>query len=370
MIPLVDLKKQYYSIEDAVGRAIKQVLERGWFILGQNVERFEKEFSSYCGAKFAVGVGSGTEALHLALLACGIEQADEVITVPNTAVPTICAIFFASAKPVFVDIDPHIYTIDISKIKEKITHKTKAILPVHLYGHPADMDPIIEIAQKYNLKVIEDASHAHGAEYKSRKVGSIGDVGCFSFYPTKNLGAFGDGGMIVTNDKAIAEKIRLLRNYGQIKKDKYLIKGYDSRLDEIQAAILRVKLKKLDEWNESRRRNAQIYNRLLNKNRLNLPIEKDYVKHVYYLYVVRYKFRDKLREFLKSKDIETLIHYPTPVHLQEAYKDLGYKRGDFPVTEEYANEIISLPIYSELQENQIKTIVEAINEFVYKGDYE
>lgn len=364
MIPFVNLKKQYYSIKDEIDQAIKEVLEGGWFILGENVEEFEKEFANYCGAKFGIGVGSGTEALHLALLACGIGQGDEVITVPNTVVPTICAISFANAKPVFVDIDPQTYTIDISKIEQRITIKTKAILPVHLYGHPADMDPILEIAKRYNLKVIEDASHAHGAEYKNKKVGSIGDAGCFSFYPTKNLGSYGDGGIVIINDEKIAKKVRLLRNYGQIKRDKYLIKGYDSRLDEIQATILRVKLKKLDEWNESRRENAKVYDRLLNKNKLGLPVEKNYAKHVYYLYVITYKFRDKLQEFLKSKGIETLIHYPAPVHLQKAYKDLGYKRGNFPVTERFAEEIVSLPIYSELEKNQIETIAEAINSFV------
>ncbi len=367
MIPFVNLKKQYYSIKDQIDKAIKEVLEGGWFILGQNVNEFEKEFASYCGVKFGVGVGSGTEALHLALLAYGIGQGDEVITVPNTAVPTICAISSANAKPVFVDIEPDTYSIDVSKIEEKITHKTKAILPVHLYGHPADMDPIMEIAKKYSLKVIEDASHAHGAEYKSKKVGSIGNIGCFSFYPTKNLGAYGDGGIVITNDEKIAETIRLLRNYGQIKRDRYLIKGYDSRLDEIQATILRVKLKKLDRWNELRRRNAKVYSQLLDKDQLNLPLEKDYAKHSYYLYVIRYKFRDKLQRFLKSKGIETLIHYPIPVYLQKAYKDLGYKRGDFPVAEKCASEIISLPIDSTLKEHQIETVAKTINGFVQRN---
>lgn len=365
MVPFVNLKKQYYLIKDEINKAIKGVLEGGWFILGQNVEEFEKEFADYCGTKFGIGVGSGTEALHLALLACDTGQGDEVITVPNTAVPTICAISFAGAKPVFVDTEPQTYTMDISKIEEKITPKTRVILPVHLYGHPADMDPILELAKKYNLKVIEDASHSHGAEYKNKKVGSIGYVGCFSFYPTKNLGAYGDGGMVITDDEKIAKRIRLFRNYGQIKRDRYLIKGFDSRLDEIQAAILRVKLKKLDKWNASRRRNAKVYNRLLNKEKLNLPVEKDYAKHVYYLYVIRCKFRDKLQKFLKSEGIETLIHYPNPIHLQPAYKALGYKKGNLPVTEECANEIISLPIDSTLEKNQIETIAKAINSFVH-----
>ncbi len=366
MIPFVDLKKQYYSIRNEVDKAIKGVLEKGRFILGENVEKFEEESADYCNAKFGIGVGSGTEALHLALLACGIRQKDEVITVPNTAVPTICAISFANAKPVFVDIDPKTYTIDISKIEKKITIKTRAIVPVHLYGHPADMEPIMGIAKRYNLKVIEDASHAFGAEYRNEKVGSIGDVGCFSFYPTKNLGAYGDGGIVITNDRKIAKKLRLLRNYGQIKRDRYLMKGYDSRLDELQAAILRVKLKKIDVWNESRRKNAQIYNRLLNKDKINIPVEKDYAKHVYYLYVIRCRFRDKLRAFLKSKGIETLIHYPVPVYLQEAYKDLAYKRGDFSVTEKCAGEILSLPISNELDKAQIEAIAETINDFACK----
>lgn len=366
MIPFVNLKEQYYSIKNEVDKAIREVLEGGWFILGKNVEKFEKEFADYCGVKFAVGVGSGTEALHLALLACGIGQQDEVITVPNTAVPTICAIASANARPVFVDIDPESYTIDISKIKKEITPRTKVILPVHLYGHPADMDPIMEIAKKYNLKVIEDASHAHGAEYKNKKVGPLADIGVFSFYPTKNLGAYGDGGIIITNNEKIDRRLRLLRNYGQTERDRYLIKGYDSRLDEMQAAILRVKLKRLDIWNDYRRRNAQIYNQLLHKDKIHIPVEKDYAKHVYYLYVIRYKFRDKLQIYLRSKGIETLIHYPIPVYLQEAYKTLGYKKGDFPVTERHTAEILSLPIYSELPESQVESIAKTINNFIDK----
>ena len=367
MIPFVELKKQYRLIKKDINKAIEGVLDKGWFILGKNVEEFEKEFAQYCGSKFAVGVGSGTEALHLALLACGVKGEDEVITVPNTAVPTICAISSTQAKPVFVDINPLTYNIDVTKIKERITSRTKAILPVHLYGHPADIGPIIQIARKHNLKVIEDASHAHGAEYKQKKVGSFGDVGCFSLYPTKNLGAYGDAGIIVTNDKEIAKRIRLLRNYGQIKRDRYLIKGYDSRLDEIQAAILRVKLRKLDVWNALRRSHAQIYSQLLHKDKLKLPVEKDYAKHVYYLYVIRYKFRDKLQRFLKTRGIDTLVHYPVPVYLQEAYKDLGYKKGDFPVAEECASQVLSLPIESTLKESEIKSIAKIINSFVDKN---
>lgn len=360
-IPTVDLKRQYYSMEGEIDGAIKNVLESGYFILGENVKSFENEFSKYCNAKFGVGVASGTDALQIALRACGVGAGGEVITVSNTAFPTAVAISYAGAKPVFVDID-ETYTMDTSKIEEKISSKTKAILPVHLYGQPADMDPILEIAERHGLYVIEDACQAHGAEYKSRKVGSIGDMGCFSFYPTKDLGAYGDGGFITTNNEELAEKVKLLKDYGQTERYNHIIKGYSSRLDEIQAAVLRVKLKRLDNWNEVRRKHAKLYNELL-EDRIIVPIEKENSKHAYYLYVIRNQYRDKLREWLKVKGISTDIHYPTPIHLQKAYADLGLENGSLPVTEEYASQILSLPMYPELKEEEILQVVDAINGF-------
>jgi dTDP-4-amino-4,6-dideoxygalactose transaminase len=296
------------------------------------------------------------------LRACGISKGDEVITVPNTFIATTEAITHVGGEIIFVDINPKTYTIDVSKIEEKISNKTRAIIPVHLYGQPADMDPIMELAKKYNLKVIEDAAQAHGAEYKGKKVGSIGDVACFSFYPGKNLGAYGDAGMITTNNEEIDKKVKLLRNHGRItKKYEHEIEGYSSRLDNLQAAILRVKLKYLNNWNDSRRNNAKKYNKLLNNTAgIITPYEADYAKHVYHLYVIRTEERDKLREELKSKSIATGIHYPIPLHLQPAYNYLGHKKGDFPITEKASQEIISLPMFAELSDEQIEEIVELI----------
>ncbi len=372
MIPFLNLKAQYDSIRNEIEETLKKVFESGQFILGENVKAFEKEFSSYCGTRFGIGVGSGTEALHLALLACGIKAGDEVITVPNSAVATVSAISFANAKPVFVDINPLDYNIDIQRLEEFLALRTlnsqlrtrpKAIIPVHLYGHPADMDPIMDIAKRHNLMVIEDACQAHGAEYKGKKVGSLGDLGCFSFYPTKNLGAYGDGGMVVTNDEKLAKKLFSLRNHGQTNRYHHSMKGFNSRLDEIQAAILRVKLKRLDEWNDKRRRIASLYNQLLANSHVVTPRERDFAKYVYHLYVIRSKARNALQEYLKSKDIGTLIHYPIPIHLQEAYQDLGYREGDFPVTEECAQEILSLPLYPELQKDRVKDVTQTIKGF-------
>ncbi|GAG94954.1 unnamed protein product, partial [marine sediment metagenome] len=289
-----------------IDEAIQNVLNNTNFIMGEELKKFEEEFASFCNVKHAIGVANGSDALILALRACGIGEGDEVITVPHTFIATTEAITHVAGKIVFVDIDPRTYTIDVSKIEEKITDKTKAIIPVHLYGQPADMDPILEIAKKYDLKVIEDAAQAHGAEYKGKKVGSIGDVACFSFYPGKNLGAYGDAGMVVTNNEEIAEKVKLFRNHGRItKKYEHEIEGYSSRLDNLQAAILRVKLRHLNKWNDLRRRNAKKYNELLsNIGEITTPYEADYAKHVYHLYVIRVKNgRDKLREKLKSKGV-------------------------------------------------------------------
>ena len=362
MIPFVDLKAQYDSIKDEIDEAIQNVLNTTSFIMGEELKKFEEEFAQFCDVKYAIGVANGSDALILALKACGIGKGDEVITVPHTFIATTEAISNVGGKVVFVDIDPKTFTIDVSKIEEKITGKTKAIIPVHLYGQPADMDPIIELAKKHNLKIIEDAAQAHGAEYKGKKVGSIGEVGCFSFYPGKNLGAYGDAGMVTTDNDEIAEKVKLLRNHGRItKKYEHEIEGYSSRLDNLQAAILRVKLRHLNKWNESRRENAKKYNELLNNiGGITTPYEADYAKHVYHLYVIKTEGRDKLREELKFKGISTGIHYPIPLHLQPAYNYLGYKRGDFSVTEEYSQKILSLPMFAELTDDQIEEIVDII----------
>ena len=363
MIPFVDLKAQYDSIKNEIDDAIQIVLNNTSFIMGEELKKFEVEFSRFCDVKHAVGVANGSDALILALRACGIGEGDEVITVPYTFIATTEAISNVGGKVIFVGIDPETYTIDVTKIEEKITGRTKAIIPVHLYGQPADMDPIMELAKKYNLKVIEDAAQAHGAEYKGKRVGSIGDVACFSFYPGKNLGAYGDAGMVVTDNEEIAEKIKLLRNHGRItKKYEHDIEGYSSRLDNLQAAILRVKLRHLNKWNESRRKNARRYNELLsNIEGIITPYEADYAKHVYHLYVIRTeKRRDKLREELKFNGVATGIHYPIPLHLQPAYKYLGYKRGDFPITEKASQEILSLPMFAELSDMQIEEIVKLI----------
>lgn len=366
MIPVSDTKSQYLSIKNEIDAAIQQVLDSNWFILGENVTAFEKEFAEYLGARHAIGVSSGTEAIHLALRACGIQSGDEVITVPNTAVPTVCGITSAGAKPVFVDIDPENYNMDPRQIEDKITPRTKAILPVHLYGQAADMDPILEIAKKRKLKVIEDACQAHGADYNGRKAGTLGDAGCFSFYPSKNLGAYGDGGMVVTNDKGIAEKVHMLRNYGQKDRYHHYLKGFNSRLDEIQAAILRVKLKHLNTWNIKRKELAKLYDSLLG-DAVKTPGEKSYAGHIYHLYVIRTGKRDELQKFLKENEIGTNIHYPIPIHLQEAYQDLGYKRGDFPAAEDCALKILSLPLFPELSEEQVKSVAKAINAFMKNG---
>ena len=363
-IPLVSLKKQYLTIKKEIDGMIQNVLNNGQFILGKNVKNFERKFADYCGSKYAIGVNSGTNALFLSLLACGIKKGDEVITVPNSFISTVLAISYTEARPVFVDIDPNTYNIDVLKIEKKITNKTKVIIPVHLYGQPADMDPIIKIAKKYNLKIIEDACQAHGAEYKNKKVGTIGDIGCFSFYPTKNLGCYGDGGIITTNNKKIAKKILLLRNYGQRKKYHHDIIGHNARLSELQAAILRIKLKYLDMWNAKRREHAKQYNKLLSDiHSIKMPTEINSSKSVYHLYVIRTKKRNKLQQFLFKKGIITEIHYPIPIHLQKAYCDLGYAKDDFPRTEICAKEIISLPMYPELTNKEINYVCNTIKKF-------
>ena len=348
-IPAFDLTRQYAAIRREIDAAIAGVLAGGSFILGENVKAFEREFAAYCQADFAVGVGSGTEALHLALLALGIGAGDEVITVPHTAVATVAAIELAGARPVLVDVDPATMTMAPSQVEQHVSARTKAILPVHLYGHPAALDPILHVAQAHNLYVIEDCAQAHGAEYQGRRVGSIGNVGCFSFYPTKNLGAYGDGGMVVTSDSEINKRLRLLREYGWQERYVSAVRGgTNSRLDEIQAAILRVKLRHLDEWTRARRSLAARYCSLLAGSPVITPVEAPEARHVYHLYVVRSSQRDALRAYLNDNGVGTGIHYPVPVHLQPGYADLGSGTGSFPVTERLAQEILSLPMFPEL----------------------
>jgi dTDP-4-amino-4,6-dideoxygalactose transaminase len=369
MIPMNDFKLQYYSIKKELDEAINQVLESGNFILGDMVRCFEKEFAEYCGATYGVGVNSGLDALQLVMVALNIGYGDEVITVSNSAVATALAITHAGAKPVFVDVDESTHNIDPQKIKEKVTKKTKAVLPVHLFGNPADMESINEIAEDHNLWVIEDACQAHGAEYKGKKTGILGDAGCFSFYPTKNLGAYGDGGMVLINDEEIYERIKMLRNYGQKTRYTHVVKGVNSRLDEMQAAILRVKLRHLDRWNDARRRNAKSYNELLWGTDAVCPVEQGGAKHVYHLYVIKSKKRDQLQNFLTSKGITTLIHYPIPIHLQDAYKELKIPAGMLPVTEDLAKKILSLPIYPEMTEAQIQYVADSIRDFARRNSH-
>ena len=363
MLKFLDLRAQYDSIREEVNEAIQKVLDSTNFILGENVREFEKEFAQFCSAKYSIGMNSGTSALHTALLAKGISRGDEVITVPNTFIATCAAISYTGATPKFADIDKDTYNIDANKLEKTITPKTKAIIPVHLYGQSADMKPIKEIADKHNLAIIEDACQAHGAEHYGKKI-PYSDTGCFSFYPAKNLGAYGEGGSIVSNDDEFIEKVKIYRDHGQVKKNVHKYIGYNYRLEEIQAAILRVKLNHLNKWIEMRRKNAQIYNEMLEGIDAVAPAEKNYNKHVYHLYVVRVKNRQKVIEHFNFKNIQFGIHYPTLIHLQEAYNHLNYKKGSFPVAEKYADEILSLPIYPELTQEQISEVCKAVKEAI------
>lgn len=360
MILCSNPKAQYISYKSEIDSAISRVLDSGWYILGNEIRAFEEEFASYIGVAHGIGVGSGTEAIHLALVACGIRRGDEVITVSHTAVATVAAIELAGATPVLVDIDSDFYTIDPEKIESAITSHTKAIIPVHIYGHSADMDPILEIAEKHKLKVIEDCAQAHGATYKGKRVGSIGDIGCFSFYPTKNLGASGDGGMVVTSNLKLAEKARLLREYGWAERYISKIPGWNTRLDELQAAILRVKLRYLDADNVARANIASKYDHALEGLGIVTPKRRQKATHVYHLYVIRSKKRDEMQAFLKARGVSALIHYPVPVHLQPAYLYRLNRRDDLLETEKAAREVLSLPIYPELPDKEFKTVVEIV----------
>jgi dTDP-4-amino-4,6-dideoxygalactose transaminase len=364
MIPFVDLKTQYLSIKEEIDTAVLKVLDSTQFILGNEVVAFEKEFATYCNTDYALALNTGTSALHLALLAAGIGAGDEVITTPFTFVATVAAICYAGATPVFVDVDPISYTIDVTQIEQAITPRTKAILPVHLYGQPADMQPIMEIARHHGLTVIEDAAQAHRAEYKGQRIGSIGDIGCFSFYPGKNLGAYGEGGAIVTSNPKYARKIKMLRDWGQEERYHHVMKGYNYRMDGIQGAILRVKLRYLDQWTEARRTHAAQYDELLANSGVKTPTVMPYSHHVYHIYAVRTHQRKQLQQKLNEQGIQTGIHYPIPVHLQTGYADLGYKPGDFPNSELVAKEVLSLPMYAELSSKQVEIVSHAVGESV------
>jgi dTDP-4-amino-4,6-dideoxygalactose transaminase len=362
MIPFLDLKAQYRGIREEVTAAVHEVLESGQFVLGEAVAAFEREFAAYCGVAHAVAVNSGTSALHLALLAAGVKPGDEVITVPFTFVATAAAVTYTGARPVFVDIDPYSCTLDVNQLGRAITKRTRAILPVHLHGRPADMDPILEIARRRGLLVVEDAAQAHGAEYKGRRAGSLGDLGCFSFYPGKNLGACGEGGLATTNNAAYARTLRMLRDWGQEQKYHHVLRGYNYRMEGIQGAVLRVKLRRLEEWTEARRSRARLYDQLLRGAGVRTPSDAPHDRHVYHVYAVRAPRRDALQRALHARGVQTGIHYPVPVHMQPAYADLGYRPGAFPHAERAAREVLSLPMYPELTGTQIETVCSALRE--------
>jgi dTDP-4-amino-4,6-dideoxygalactose transaminase len=359
-VPYLDLKAQYRSIKSEIHAALSRVLESSQFVLGAEVAAFEEEFAKYCGATECVAVNSGTSALHLALLAAGVGAGDEVITVPFTFVASVAAILYAGARPVLVDIDSHSFNINPAAIEVAITPQTKAIMPVHLYGQTADMDPILEIARRHRLVVIEDAAQAHGAKYKSRSAGTLGDIGCFSFYPTKNLGAYGEGGAVTTNNPDYAKKIRMLRDWGQDSKYHHVLRGFNYRMEGLQGAILRVKLRHLERWTEARCSIASKYNKQLASSGITLPGEMPWARHVYHVYSLRTPDRDSFRATLQADGIQTSIHYAIPVHLQPAYAELGYGRGSFPESEAAANEVVALPIYPELTEAQIDLVCDTV----------
>ncbi len=363
-IPLVNLRKQYDPLKDEIRSGIERVFEGMQLFLGENVQALEKEFAQFCGAGYGVGVSDGTAALHIILRAMNIGPGDEVITVSHTFIATPEAIILAGAKPVFVDIDPSTYLMDVAKVEDKITPHTKAILPVHLYGQIVDMDPLLELAHKYNLRIIEDACQAHGAEYRGRKAGTFGDAAAFSFYYSKNLGAYGEGGFVTTNDPEIYRKVRMIRDHGSERRYYHDIVGINARLDEIQAVVLRAKLKHLNEYNQLRREHALLYNKLLQGSVAITPVERAENKHIYHLYVIRAPKRDELQAWLKEHGIFTGIHYPVPNHLQPALKFLGYKQGDFPVTEKIVSEIISLPMFPELTEEEIEAVSREVNDYL------
>ncbi len=362
-IPFVDLQTQFQSLRSEILPAMEKVMARTAFILGDEVAEFERAFAAFCGARECVGVASGCDALLWGVKALGIGPGDEVITTANTYIATALGITFAGAKPVLVDCLPDTYNMDPKAAEKAITKKTKALLPVHLYGQAADMDGIHAVAKKHGLRVIEDAAQAHGALYQGRKCGTLSEMGCFSFYPGKNLGAYGDGGAVVTNDKGLADLVRMWRNYGQTKKYYHDVIGWNSRLDTVQAAVLSVKLKRLEAWNNARHEHAAAYGDGLKGLPIQLPVEKAGNRHVYHLFVIQTPRRDELLKFLGSKGVSCGIHYPIPIHLQKCYESLGYRKGSFPVSESLAERALSLPMFPELTQEQIDYICAAVREF-------
>ena len=360
MVPFVDLKAQYRSIKTEIDAAIMRVLDDAVFVLGPETEAFEQAFAEYVGARYCIGVNNGTSAIQLALIAGGVGPGDEVIVPANSFFATAEAVSNTGATAVFVDADPVSYQIDVARIEAAITTRTRAIIPVHLYGQAADLDPILELAKRYRLILIEDAAQAHGAGYKGRRVGALGEAGCFSFYPAKNLGAYGEAGAVVTNDERIALQVRRLRDHGSDRKYHHQLIGHNCRLEAIQAAVLSVKLPFLDTWNDLRRAHAEMYRELLKDTELVLPTEMPYAHHIYHLYVVQFAARDELLQKLSSAGIQTGIHYPVPIHLQPAYASRGHKRGDFPEAERQSDRVLSLPMFAELTEEQINSVASAI----------
>jgi dTDP-4-amino-4,6-dideoxygalactose transaminase len=363
-VPYLDLKAQYQSIKPEIDAAIARVLDSCQFVLGPEVAGFEEEFAAYCGTAECIALNSGTSALHLALLAAGVGPGDEVITVPFTFVASVSAVTYAGARPVLVDIDPRSFTMDPALIEAAITPRTKAILPVHLYGQSADMDPILEVARRHRLVVIEDAAQAHGAKYKGRPVGSIGDMACFSFYPGKNLGAYGEGGAVTTSNPEYAHTIRMLRDWGQDRKYHHLLRGFNYRMEGFQGAILRVKLRHLEAWTEARRAVVRLYDELLADSGVETPKEMPWGRHVYHVYTLRSDDRDGLQAALQADGIQTGIHYPVPAHLQPAYADLGYGRGAFPQSEAAAEQVLSLPLYPELSPQAVAQVGGAVKKAI------
>jgi dTDP-4-amino-4,6-dideoxygalactose transaminase len=361
VIPFVDLRAQYREIQEEAMEAVARVLADAAYVLGSEVERFESEFADYCGVAHGVAVNSGTSALHLALLAAGVGPGDEVITVPFTFIATAATIRYVGATPVFVDVDPVSYTLDPARIEAAVTPRTRALIPVHLYGHPADMDPILEIARARGLAVIEDAAQAHGSEYKGRLAGGLGDLGCFSFYPTKNLGACGEGGIVVTSDPERAKRVRLLRHWGQTDKYRHELLGFNYRMDGIQGAILRIKLRRLERWTEMRRGHAARYDKELANAGVSTPVEMTWARHVYHAYTVRSAGRDALRDALAENGIQSAIHYPVPLHLQPIFSDLGYGPGAFPRAEAAADEVLCLPMFPELSADAPERVAACIS---------
>ncbi len=359
-VPMVDLKVQYDAMKDEIDAAVLGVVRSTSFILGSQGRSLEQSIAAYHGVRYAVGVASGTDALHLALRAAGVGPGDEVITTPFTFIATAEAVSYVGAVPVFVDIREDTFNIDVTKIAQRITKRTKAILPVHLYGHPADMGPLMEIARNHGLRVIEDCAQSFGAEYRGRRTGSFGDLGCFSFFPSKNLGCFGDGGMVVTDDAKLAERLQSLRNHGSKVRYYHDEVGYNSRLDEVQAAVLNVKFKRIGSYNEGRRRNAALYARQLSVPGITTPAELKDCTHVFHQYTIRMKDRDAVKKKLDDAKMSSMIYYPVPCHLQAAYRYLGMRPGSLPVAERSAQEVLSLPMYPELTEEQVRTVADAV----------